>query len=251
MEKKNNKGLIVLVIVLSVLVVGLGGYIIYDKVFKEPEVKEEKNGVQTEQTKEDSTNNSTIEAEENSQTVYTFKEISKTDTTIMLGKNTYSLSITDRNTLGQYIKVNNKSLDVENYPKVSKMYIWYDLLIVVYSDLMDSNYVVYAYDNQLNALGKISSDHYGWYNEGMMNASHQEKIQFSQEKITLFHKNLGIGGEIYSLNNVSIESITCEQAKTQYANVPIQEKLEYKYKNGKLSQPTKVTVLLLKDYICK
>ena len=84
-----------------------------------------------------------------------------------------------------------------------------------------------------------------------MNAERQEAIQFSQEKLMLFHKNLGIGGEIYSLNNVSVESITCEQAKTKYANVPIQEKLEYKYENGMLSKPTKVTVELLKDYICK
>ena len=32
MEKKNNKGLIIAIVVLSVLVVGLGGYIIYDKI---------------------------------------------------------------------------------------------------------------------------------------------------------------------------------------------------------------------------
>ena len=36
-EKKNNNGLIVLIIILSVCVLGLGGYVIYDKVFSKKE----------------------------------------------------------------------------------------------------------------------------------------------------------------------------------------------------------------------
>ena len=32
MENKNNKGLIVLIVVLIIMVLGLGGYIVYDKV---------------------------------------------------------------------------------------------------------------------------------------------------------------------------------------------------------------------------
>ena len=31
MENKNNKGLIVLIVVLIIMVLGLGGYIVYDK----------------------------------------------------------------------------------------------------------------------------------------------------------------------------------------------------------------------------
>jgi len=42
MEKKNT-GLIVLVVVLSLLVVGLGGFIIYDKVLNENNDKVDKN----------------------------------------------------------------------------------------------------------------------------------------------------------------------------------------------------------------
>ena len=42
MEKKNSKGLIILVVVLSILVVGLGGYIIYDKFLSNSTVEQEK-----------------------------------------------------------------------------------------------------------------------------------------------------------------------------------------------------------------
>jgi len=37
---KNSKGIVALVVILSLLVVGLGGYIIYDKALKEPEIIE-------------------------------------------------------------------------------------------------------------------------------------------------------------------------------------------------------------------
>ena len=49
MEKKNSKGLIILVVVLSILVVGLGGYIIYDKFLGDSTAEPTENN-KTEQT---------------------------------------------------------------------------------------------------------------------------------------------------------------------------------------------------------
>ncbi len=40
-NKKSNTGLIVIIVILSIAVIGLSGYIIYDKVLNKPEVKEE------------------------------------------------------------------------------------------------------------------------------------------------------------------------------------------------------------------
>ncbi len=50
-EKKNKKGLIVLFVILIILVLGLGGYLVYDKVIKKDEVKTEKK--KTEDKKEE------------------------------------------------------------------------------------------------------------------------------------------------------------------------------------------------------
>lgn len=41
MEKKSNKGLIVIIVILSLLLVGVSGYLVYDKMFSNEEVKEE------------------------------------------------------------------------------------------------------------------------------------------------------------------------------------------------------------------
>ena len=38
-EKKNGKGLIVAIVILSILVLGLGGYIVYDKVISNNNTK--------------------------------------------------------------------------------------------------------------------------------------------------------------------------------------------------------------------
>lgn len=40
MEKKSNKGLIIVIVILSLLLVGVSGYLVYDKVFTKDDVKE-------------------------------------------------------------------------------------------------------------------------------------------------------------------------------------------------------------------
>ena len=48
-EKKNNKGLVWLIVVLIILVLGLVGYIVYDKVLKEEPKKVEQSKEETEE----------------------------------------------------------------------------------------------------------------------------------------------------------------------------------------------------------
>lgn len=249
--KRKISASLIIIIILSLLLAGSVGYIICNKLINtsNPEQtnsdKDDNDGTE----EKDETNNDTIEEEQESIS-YIFKEVNLTDTNITLGSNTYSLSVTENtNSFGHVIKVNSQTLDLGNDTKISNIYIWYDLLIIASSNGITD--AVYAYDNALNSLGKISPDHYGWYTEGMLNTKNENKIQFSQEEITLFSKNLGPGGEIYSLNNKSIESITCQVAKAQYSTVPIQEKIIYKYENGQLSTPTKTPIKLLTDYICQ
>ncbi len=67
MEKK---GLISIIIILAILVVGLGGYIVYDKVFVETEHSAEKNENETSNKKEnkkEETSNNVVESEPNTE----------------------------------------------------------------------------------------------------------------------------------------------------------------------------------------
>lgn len=53
MKKKSSKGLIITIVILALLLVGVSGYVVYDKFFIEEEVKEEIKNNQTEETDKD------------------------------------------------------------------------------------------------------------------------------------------------------------------------------------------------------
>lgn len=55
-ESKNNKVLIVLVVILCLVIVGLGGFIVYDKLLKEPVVQENNKQDETNEENEDESN---------------------------------------------------------------------------------------------------------------------------------------------------------------------------------------------------
>lgn len=71
MEKKSNKGLIVTIVILAVLLVGVSGYLVYDKVFTEKEIKEDSNETED---KQESDNKEQEELENNDKKDDTLEE---------------------------------------------------------------------------------------------------------------------------------------------------------------------------------
>lgn len=251
--KKVNKGTPVIVILLILALLCAGGYIVYLEYFSEKEsTKVEEKQEEKQKENNESVDNNT-DNDTKSTVDYVFKKVNLKDKSITLANNNYSLSITDRKGIGQYLKVNGKSLDVDtyekNYVEVKNIYIWYDILVVEYSNGLNGK-VIYAYDNALNSFGKISLDNVGWYTEGQLNAESKEYITFSEKGLEIYHKNIGLGGEVISLNK-QIADVSCNDAKTAYKYVPAQEKIVYKYADGKIDKGTKEIVVSLADAVCK
>ena len=176
MEKeKNNSGLIALVIVLFLLVLGLGGYIVYDKVLSNKE------------TPVIDTTNDNVGDIDNNYAIYgekisSLEEINLTTTNqeIKIGEKTFNIR-TDDNSRGFYIN----DVEINDVHLISNVYLTDKYLFVV-SPGRDERGISYAIseqgkvainvnnyythdfklvDGHLHAKGATGSDNYDYSNE--------------------------------------------------------------------------------------
>jgi len=137
-EKKNNKGLIWLIVVLIIMILGLVGYIVYDKV-----LLNDKNPINNNNTNTTTTENSSIENE---------REIKLTKTST----NGIEVSL-QYNDNGCSLTIDNK--DINSIKKTHCEYVmspeidlYEGFLILVLYDPVDSNNNLIAFDYEGNVL---------------------------------------------------------------------------------------------------
>ena len=141
MEKKNT-GLIVLVVILSLLVVGLGGYIVYDKVLD----------------KEDSNINNDVKDNNNIQN-NTDNNVSKINDTTVIDENsseTFNKNINDHNVYidKSTLRVDNKDIIKLDGPSYLYQVTFYNDIIITYQSFSLSGTLI-IYDYNGNVIKKI------------------------------------------------------------------------------------------------
>ncbi len=148
MEAKNSKGIVILIVVLSLLVVGLGGYLVYDKVFKDNNIKENQN------------NNNKAYSVLVSDICPASGDCSKNLDDITLDGNTYKVSIQIYDVDSEswidsendYITVNNKKLDLNGFIKFIAVMNNEYLLVGTNQMAPGDEYTLWLFDKNLNLV---------------------------------------------------------------------------------------------------
>ena len=153
MEKKNT-GLIVLVIILSILVAGLGGFIVYDKVLSNNEVeniKEESNDTIT-NNKQENTNTNNCINQNNIKVDYSkLFDMGSGITIISVTSPKYQLSVSSKGELTYQNRENGSTgkINIKNVVNV---------VFHQYSGELDGEYYILTDEGQLYTITSVNID---------------------------------------------------------------------------------------------
>ena len=243
LNKKNNKGLVVLIIFLVVVILGLSGYMVYDKFIKKDDISKENNTIINDNT--NNTSDNLVDMEYKTYDISLEKLVTnKTDYETNIGDFKITLKYLDDNSYKYAIYVNDKYI-VDDYA------IYADNVL---STATFGDYLIFVNSGKTSIRSDIV---YVISKDGILVNKFYE---LDSIKGMVVSGNYSVSGNNLIINGTRVTNgpaivyndnqyDNCESLSQLDSNLPIDVKYTYEIKNGKFELSNKETTKTLKEFM--